>query len=151
MSTPADRLDIESRVFSRYLTGHDPSEYVRSRYREGHHAIPYRRSGYDALDIMLTLVASKGPRRARMADAYARFFRPHGVLRQKLTLLLAVLENAPGTHRSLTRGGRGLAEALLAIAGGILAFGAALVAGMLLFGPMHPFLRGRRAPGQAVP
>ena len=150
---PANRnsLDIESSVFSRYLAGSDPSDYVREKYRDGHSAIPYRVQGNeDAFDVALVLVARRGPGRTRIADAYARVFRPHGVLRQKLTLLLAILENSPDLHRRFTAGGRGALLAVLAIAGNLLVFLLSFLAGVVFFGPVHRLLRGRK-PAPRVP
>src|SRR5262245_30972246 len=107
-------LAAECRAFTRYLIGQDPDPYVVARYQDGHAAIPYRRSASRVpIDGALVLFASRGRVRARIADAYARVFRPHGALRQKLTLLLAVLENAPATHRRFTSGGNGLFRAWL--------------------------------------
>ena len=150
---PANRnsLELESSVFTRYLAGSDPSEYVRDKYRDGHRAIPFRLQGNeDALDVALVLVARRGPRRARIADAYARVFRPHGVLRQKLTLLLAILENSPDQHRRFTAGGRGAWLAIPAIAVNLLFFVLSFLAGMVFFGPVHRLLRGRK-PAPRVP
>jgi len=142
---PGNTLDIESSAFARYLAGVEPGEYVRQKYRDGHRHIPYRlRGDEDALDVALVVMARRGSLRARIADAYARVFRPHGVLRQKLTLLLAILENAPDTHRALTRGGRGGPFALAGILGSLALFVLSLSAGLLVFGPVHWLLRGRR-------
>ena len=138
-------------MFTRYLAGKDPSDYERLKYREGHRAIPYRLKGdEDAMDVALAVIARRGTLRARMADAYARVFRPHGVLRQKLTLLLAILENSPDSHRQYTAGGRGFLLAALAIAGSLVLFLLSLLGGIILFGPMHGFLGGRR-PAPKVP
>lgn len=143
-------LDIESSVFTRYLAGREPSDYVRQKYRDGHGAIPYRlRGGEDALDVALVVVARRGPVRTRIADAYARVFRPHGVLRQKLTLLLAILENSPDLHRRFTSGGQGMLRAILAIAGSLLLFLLCFLAGLVFFGPVHRLLRSRRPVPQA--
>lgn len=137
-------------MFTRYLAGRDPSDYVRLKYRDGHRSIPYRLKGdEDAMDVALAVIARRGPRRARMADAYARVFRPHGVLRQKLTLLLAILENSPDSHRQFTAGGRGLLFAVFAIAGSLVLFLLSLLSGIILFGPIHGFLGGRRPAANA--
>lgn len=145
MPRATDNLDIESSVFTRYLAGADPSDYVRSKYRDGHRRIPYRlKADEDALDVALAMVARGGPVRARISDAYARVFKPHGVLRQKLTLLLAILENSPDMHRRFTSGGRGLPRAILGIAASLTLFLVSFLAGLLLFGPVHWLLRGRR-------
>lgn len=139
-------LSAECRALARYLTGRDPDPYVVARYQAGHYAIPYRRAGARTpIDGALVLFASKGRIRSRIADAYARVFRPHGALRQKITLLLAILENAPATHREFTAGGKGRATGVVAMAGALLGFGFCLVLGMLLLGPAH-LLLSRAAP-----
>jgi hypothetical protein len=143
---PGLELSAECRAFTRYLTGRDSDAYVLARYQAGHHSIPYRGAGARSpIDGALVLFASKGPVRARVADAYARVFRPHGALRQKLTLLLAILENAPATHRRFTSGGKGLAAAVFGIAGALIGFGFFLALGVLLLGPAH-LLLSRAAP-----
>jgi len=140
-------LDAECRAFTRYLIRQDPDPYTVARYQDGHRGIPFRRTGRrDAVDGMLVLFASHGGWRARVADAYARVFRPHGVLRQKLTLLLAILENAPATHRQLTSGGRGIGGAIGRVALALLGFGVALLVGVFLLGAAHLVLSRARPP-----
>lgn len=140
-------LEAECRAFTRYLIRQAADPYIVARYQDGHRGIPFRRAGRrDAVDGMLVLFASHGGWRVRVADAYARVFRPHGVLRQKLTLLLAILENAPATHRQLTSGGRGLGGAIGRIALALLGFGVAFLGGMLLLGPAHLVLSRARRP-----
>jgi len=144
---PPPALARECQALCRYLTGRGADEYVASRYAAGHAAIPYR-CGLppDAFDVFLVLSARGGSFRARMADAYARVFRPGGMLRQKLTLLLAILENAPATHHEFTRGGRGRFRAFLGIGGSLAGFALAFLLGMLSLGLIHLMLRGRQAP-----
>jgi hypothetical protein len=139
--------EAECTVFTRYLTGRLPADYVLKKYRAGHETIPYRRLGEeDAFDILLVVVARGGTIRARIADAYARVMRPYGVLRQKLTLLLAVLENAPDHHRDFTSGGRGIFSAVLGIGWSLLSFALSFTAGFVILGPLHAMLRGRKRP-----
>jgi hypothetical protein len=92
----------------------------------------------------MVLFAARGGWRVRVADAYARIFRPHGALRQKLTLLLAVLESAPATHREFTSGGSGVAAAIGRSALSLLGFGVAFLTGLLLLGPVHLVLSRAR-------
>jgi hypothetical protein len=87
---------------------------------------------------MLIRVARLGPIPARTADVYGRFFRPAGALRQKLTLLYAVLENSPATHAWFNSANTRSAAALLA---SVVLNGATsmvlLLAGIVLLGPVH--------------
>jgi len=71
-------------------------------------------------------------------------------LRQKLTLLLAILENSPDTHRRFTSGGRGTFAAVAGIAAGLLLFSLSLLAGFIFLGPAHLLLRGRRPAARAT-
>lgn len=140
-------LDAECRAFTRYLIRQDPDPYVVLRYREGHRGIPFRVTGQrDAVDGMLVLFASRAGWRVRVADAYCRIFRPHGVLRQKLTLLLAILENAPATHRQFISTESGVASAIGRTGFALLGFSVALSAGILLLGPGHLVLSRARSP-----
>ncbi len=136
---PHEPLGLECRVFTGYLAGRTPDEYIRVRYERGHARIPYRQTGGLApADQAILRVARLGPVPARMADIYSRFFRPTGALRQKLVLLYAVLENSPETHGWFNVAATGGPVALL---GGLIASGVAsgilLVAGVLCIGPLH--------------
>jgi hypothetical protein len=134
-----DLLDRECRVFTRYLAGRLPEEYIRVRYQRGHARIPYRLAGgATAADHAILRIARMGALPARMADIYSRFFRPTGVLRQKLVLLYAVLENSPETHAWFNTAAVGAPAALL---GGLVASGFAsgilLGLGIVCIGPLH--------------
>ncbi|MEO8140613.1 MAG: hypothetical protein ABI742_13250 [Gemmatimonadota bacterium] len=132
-------LAEECRVFTRYLAGREPDEYIRVRYERGHARIPYLQSGgLTGVDLALLRVARLNPILARAADGYSRFFRPTGALRQKLVLLYAVLENSPDTHAWFNSGAIGGPVVLL---GGLalhgLASGASLLLGIVVIGPLH--------------
>lgn len=149
----ASTLDRECTVFTRYLVGGTPTDALRLAYREGHEGIPFRHEAGPqtiALDRWALSVARLGPLGVRAADAYHRFFHPHGALRQKLTLLLAILEHAPPFHVGLNRGvGGGPLRALLGLAGVGLAFGLSLLGGLVVLGPVHVWGRVFSKPGQA--
>jgi len=134
-----DLLNRECTVFTGYLAGRAPDEYIRLHYRRGHARIPYlQMGGATAVDRAILRVARLGPLPARMADIYSRFFRPTGVLRQKLVLLYAVLENSPETHAWFNSAAVGGPMALLGgLAFGGLASAGLLLAGILCIGPLH--------------
>lgn len=137
-------LRRECESFSLYLSGRVPDEAVMGRYVAGDAAVHGPGLARHPIDRTLVDFAAGGPLRARIADAYSCHFRPHGLLRRKLVLLLAILENSPGIHSLYTRGGTGGAAGGLArIVTAIVAHVALLAAGMLLFGPRH-LLGGRR-------
>jgi len=132
--TDPDSTARECEALTRYLVGSAPSAYVLQSYRR---LRPTAAIAEAPIDRALDRAVRLGPTTARMADAYARRFRPTGSLRRRLTLLLAILENAPDTWE---RVGAGTAAGPLAagarIAGTLLASGIALVAGILVFGPI---------------
>ena len=139
VTEPAARLDLECREFSRYLAGRDPSEAARAYYVRAHRTIPYLTGGEMLpVDRGLLAAARRGGFLLRAADAYGRFFRPAGPLRQKLVLCLAILENSPDTHEHLNSAEVGPTALVLArlVGAGIVA-GLALVTGMLAFGPQQ--------------
>lgn len=132
-------LGLECRVFTGYLAGRTPDEYIRLRYERGHARIPYRLAGgLTAADRAILRVARLGPVPARMADIYSRFFRPTGALRQKLVLLFAVLENSPETQAWFNTAAEGGPVTLI---GGLVVSGvvsaALLAAGIVCIGPLH--------------
>jgi len=127
---PADTLDRECVVFTRYLIGIPPGPQVVAHYRAYHQQqrIPAAPHGFDAL---LTGLARQNPLSTRLADAWGRFFAPRSLLRRKLVGLLAILETSPDTFsridRPAARGGlwaflfgaawRGCVTALCVLAG----------------------------------
>ena len=94
-------LDRECAVFSRYLIGQEPNEYVKNKYRAAHQISSFRAAGECRADAFLIKVASIGPGTTRIIDAYTRIFRPFSTVRRKLVLLLAILESCAPTHRYL--------------------------------------------------
>ena len=145
-----EELRRECRIFTRYLTGRDPDEYVLEKYSSMQPAVRADATAHAAIDQALVRTASAGVFRARAADAYARIFRPRGLLRRKLILLFAILENSAAFHREFTSGGRGsLGHALIRVALSLLSFGLALAAGAVVFAPQHVWLASHtRDPGR---
>ncbi len=114
-SEPTALLEEECRVFTRYLVGHDPdagalAAYVRAHERDARLSHPDAR----ARDEKLLLLARRGPRRARAADACARIFAPTSRLRRKLVCLLAVLEVRGSTALELDTADGGSSAVFLA-------------------------------------
>jgi hypothetical protein len=141
-ATPAGTaLGAECRAFARYLAGQDPSAYVLAWYQR------IAASAADEappvlIDRVSLALARRGSLPARCADAYARVFRPYGLLRRRLVLLLAILENSPPSSAWLNAARTGGPSGVIAgMAGSLLAGGAALLVGCLVLGPVH--LAGR--------
>ncbi len=143
-------LARECRVFARYLAGMPPTRYVLERYAAAQASLPTAPHQAPRIDRLLLGVATPGVPLCRIADAYARWCRPRGLLRQKLVLALAVLENSPPAHRSLTAATTAPPLRILLGIAGSLALGlGALLAGLIAFGPIHLVLGGgnpRRSP-----
>jgi hypothetical protein len=96
-------IRAEADVFCRYLVGASASSYVVEKYASGQKVLPGDgpRSSRDPFGERLVRFALRGRMHTQLADTYARFFAPYGLLRQKLVLMLAILENSPGIGRNL--------------------------------------------------
>ncbi|HEU5154034.1 MAG TPA: hypothetical protein VFU03_04855 [Gemmatimonadales bacterium] len=134
-----EALAHECRAFTAYLTGLAPTPYVLEKYRLGHGRIPYlTQEPPERVDRLLLGAARHDSLLLRCADAYARILRPTGMLRQKLVLALAVLENSPPTHLRLNSAREGSPAVLaLGVLGRALGFSLTLFIGLLMFGPLH--------------
>ena len=141
-------LERECRVFTRYLTNREPDDYLLGKY-VAMQACAARADARDRTDAALLRVARLGVTGTRIADAYARIFRPRTVLRRKLILVLALAENSRAFHRLLTSGAVGSRAANgLRAAGSVAAFVLALVTGLVIFAPLR-FLPGSAERGGA--
>ena len=152
------KLEAECRTFTRYLAAADPTPDLVRAYVEGHVSIPFLHDatseGHRSLDHATLRLARAGAFATGAADAYARVSRANGPLRQKLTLLLAILEHAPPYHTALNAGsGVGPVRATLALFGLGLFFMVSLTVGMVLLAPVHIVarLRGGRPPRAHAP
>jgi hypothetical protein len=144
-----DRLatDRECRIWSRYLAGAKVSPEIVDWYRRSLPSAAVDPGDERPIDRILLAAARVGGPFTRTADGYARLVRPTGPLRRRLTLLLAILENAPETHQGLNRGAEGSGPGVaLALTVSLAASALAMVVGLLGFGLLHlvssPFGRG---------
>ena len=95
-------LDAESRALCMYLVGVEPTDYVRDRYRDAHGASSALTAFDSSLfDRFLVAVARRGAAMTRVADAYASLFSRTGLLRRKLTVMLALLESTAPSHQHI--------------------------------------------------
>lgn len=129
-----DSLRRECDVFHRYLIRRPPDDYVIRKYLAGVE-VARRLPAPLPIDASLMSFASRGPRCARIADAYARFFRPHGLLRRKLLLLFAIIENSHGYEHFTVGASSRLPGSLARVAYNLGMFCIHLATGILIFGP----------------
>lgn len=140
-----ERLDAECQVFAKYLTGQEPTSYIREWYLKGHSSLVGAEVAATPLDELLLEVARRGPGWTGLAESYARWSCPNGLLRHKLILLLALMEHEPLRHRHLTdpltgsRWAIGTRLAALGVRFVLLHLGA-----ILMIGPRHLGLRLRQ-------
>jgi NADH dehydrogenase len=125
-------LRRECDVFCRYLLGSRPNAYTLAKYVGGHASIPFALAGgLSCEDERVLAFACRNPLCARIADAWSRVASPHSALRQKLVLLVAILEYSD-TDVDLTGATpTGILGAGVSVAG----FALALAAGLILFTP----------------
>ncbi len=132
-------LHAECRAFTRFLTAGSTTPYVLASYER---LLPSASIGAAAesrlIERALLSFARRGAVPARIADSYARFFLPRSLLRRRLVLLLAILENSPTTERPMNSA---IVASPVAVFGRLavigVAFAASLLVGVVLFAPLH--------------
>lgn len=96
------QIDIECRVFTRYLTGSLPNRYISEKYAEvfcsGQPLDPDPQTEFDSL---LLYLATLHPFLTRAVDAFSRFFYTGSAVRKRLIVLLALLESQASTSVDL--------------------------------------------------
>lgn len=85
----------EFTAFARYLGWRGPVDRLDDTYQRLHDAADYPTTPVDAL---LLRVARHGWFAVTLADAYGRLVAPHGALRRRLVLVLAILESSAVSH-----------------------------------------------------
>ena len=139
MSEHTTDLHAECRAFTRFLTAGTTTPYVLASYER---LLPSASIGAAAesrlIERALVSFARRGAVPARIADSYARFFLPRSLLRRRLVLLLAILENSPTTERPMNSA---IVASPVAVFGRLavigVAFAASLLVGVVLFAPLH--------------
>ena len=142
-------LDHECTVFAQYLTNEKPNSYVLAKYSDAHGANEiFHDSG--PFDTFLIDICRKGAFATRLVDAYTSVFCRGSVVRKKMVLLVAILENCSPTHRyfeSLDSEGKArLCIRMLWVGIGCIV---ALVSSIIMFMPWHAgFAIRSRRPGK---
>jgi nucleoside-diphosphate-sugar epimerase len=92
------RLERECRIYTQYLVSEMPSEYIMNKYYEAHAKLnSLNQTPAAGLSRLLYKLSIKSPFLTRIADFYSAFFQKTSLLRKKLILLVAILENSPTT------------------------------------------------------
>jgi len=101
-----DNVKAECDVFSRYLTGCKPDDYVLKKYTEAFlHGGVLERNVDKNFDHLLLNLALLHPFFTHIADIYSRFFRADSTVRKRLVLLLAILESWAPAYKNLDDSG----------------------------------------------
>lgn len=133
-TTSADqesRLREEARLFALYLSSREPAPDLVARYVEGHRALLVEVP--DDRDARALAFAVAHPWAMPFLDAASAILRPHGLLRNKLLLMLAILEASPHAIDLFLAPPTGRVTATLCLAGYALLAGLKLAAGLLLY------------------
>ncbi len=151
-SMPADKLnrsevtelDRECEIFAQHLINQSVSEYLFEEYRRAHEKGGPLSNEPTSFDNHVLRFARRGGWRLSVADAYARMFIPTGILRRKLVLAMALLENsADGADRfNLEKSVRPI-TGMFQIIGWGMRYVVLLIFGVALFGPRHLIGGGR--------
>jgi hypothetical protein len=140
----AETLNRECSVFSIYLVGQPPSEYVKKKYRAAHQTGSLLGAPAHPGDDFLVRVARIGPRSAKLIDGYTRVFRPFSTVRKKLVLMLAILESCAPAHKYLdSADSAAFLVLLLRVVSHCLTFIVMVVIGLFLVFPAELIMRGK--------
>jgi len=102
----SDNVNAECDVFSRYLTGCKPDDYVLKKYTEAFLSSGVLERNVDnKFDRFLLNLALLHPFFTHIADIYSRFFRSDSIVRKRLVLLLAILESWAPSYKNLDNSG----------------------------------------------
>jgi uncharacterized protein YbjT (DUF2867 family) len=128
------RLSKEADVFTRYLIGQPPDDYIEKKYVQSALAAPATRTPVDGFDSVCLRLAGLGGVWLQLADTYCTYFFRNATLRKRLVLLLAILESAGVTHRRFQAPRRRTIGASVLLLGtiGLVAAARLLAAGLLL-------------------
>lgn len=101
-----DRLVSEVELFTQYLTGMPADAYMSSRYCEYHRTAEAaaRWSGCSDFDRFLVRFGTCSRWHARLADSYSSLFSRESLFRQKLVLVIALLECSPSHYKFMDGG-----------------------------------------------
>lgn len=136
---PPREVVTECQTLARYLTGMEPSAYILEKYHACSAGLQAMRGSSPTwFDNALMSLARRGSFGTALVDTYARWFAPRSLVRYKLTLLLAILENSPDSHvrvTAATTGDRWTLVRQLILVG--LRETAALVVATIILGPLH--------------
>ena len=139
---PNERDVREARTFASYLGSPSFPSEISDRY---HAAIgDWRIGSSDRFDAWLVGFAAMSPALTSLADTYARFARPYGDLRRRLTLMLALLETHGATHAAYDRArASSAAAAWLALAGAGTVWALRALLAAVICAPAHLVLRAK--------
>lgn len=87
------RLEVEARLFSRYLLGGDAAPELIERYIVASRSL--LRGPWDPRDAALLGFVHRHPWSVSLLDAACGLLRPTGLLRSKLLIMAAILEASP--------------------------------------------------------
>jgi uncharacterized protein YbjT (DUF2867 family) len=133
---PNATLAREFERLARYLGTRSPTPAATAAYVSAHPSVVAVPA--DRLDRWLVAVGRRSGIGCALADTYARLARPHGVLRRKLVLALAVLESSATSHADYdTARSSTTLSAWLAIVGQGTWWAAQLALALILLGPVH--------------
>ncbi|MAF27112.1 MAG: hypothetical protein QF819_05740 [Gemmatimonadota bacterium] len=148
--SPRRILEDEGRTLGRYILGEGPAMFILEKYVQAHAAgVVEPPGGADSFDRLVVEVAQGGHGLTRFADSYCALFRRGGLLRRKLSLLVALLESVAPTDAAVDRvTAPGRTRTFLDAAFRAAAFAVLAAFSIPVFGPAHLALR-RRSGGRA--
>jgi len=127
----ASALELEARVFARYLVGRVPPAEIVDRYRDANRAL--FTAPAPPTEAAVVRVVSRHPWSVSLLDAAVGIRRPGSLLRNKILVMAAILEASPTFAEEFLRPAPGVVSLVLRVVGlGTMAVGRAAL-GMLVY------------------
>ncbi len=136
----SEDLKKECTQLARYLNGRDPNEYIQDKYVRAHEVTGIGRNA-EPFDLFLIKAANINPFFLKLADAYSSILYKNAVIRNKLLLVLAVLECSDAAYLETHRVPDGARSALcVQLVQRTFCSFLTLIAAVLVFSPFKMFM-----------
>ncbi len=132
-------LEEECELFSRYLIGEKPTSYVLEKYADAHENADLPGAVHvTSFDSLLLEIATFHPVTTAAVDSYTAIFCSRAIFRQKIVVLLSILESSSPSYLHFeSPDPSSKAVLLLKMLAKVALFGVRLLVSMVVFLPLQ--------------
>ncbi len=134
-------LEEECELFSRYLIGEKPTSYVLEKYVDAHKNV-LGAVHVTSFDSLLLEIATFHPVATATVDSYTAVFCNRAIFRQKIVVLLSILESSSPSYLHFeSPDPSSKAVLLIKMLAKIVFFGVRLLVSMVVFLPLQSMFK----------